>query len=97
MFIFGPTGLVYVLLTGKVSRAASVSSGMERVSCVAGVSSRSETLACVSGFSSGRERVVCAASVSSGRERISCVPDVFKRSGKGRVRGRRFNWKGRVA
>ena len=36
-----------------------------------------------------------AASVSSGRERVSCVAGVFKRLGKGRVRGRRFNWKGK--
>ena len=87
MFILGPTGLFDVLLTGRVSRPASVSSGMERVSCVAGVSSRSETLACVAGVSSGRERVVCAASVSCGRERVSGVQGDFKRLGKGRVCG----------
>ena len=70
MVILGPTGLFDVLLTSKVSRVASVSSGTERVSYVAGVSSRSETLACVAGVSSGSER----------------VSGVFKRLGKGRVR-----------
>ena len=70
MVILGPTALFDVLLTSKVSRVASVSSGTERVSYVAGVSSRSETLACVAGVSSGSER----------------VSGVFKRLGKGRVR-----------